>query len=279
MDAIRPTKATSIELLNGMRTGEAFERILGACLRHAALNAELISQDEPEAVHQARVGFRRARSAIALFKPHLHEKSRKTMYRELRAIGKHLAPLRDWDVFCHETLPRLVHRFPELSGVVQAAEDKRVAAYATLERGRVIEATRNHISLEMPDPIATIAPDLLDNQYFIVRRAFRHIDTAERRHTLRKAMKKLRYSIEFLADLFEPKPMNAFHHHCKDIQDVLGRMNDAETMSDMLTELWDQDPQSIIMTSLEWAKHKQDKATGDLAGTRAEFRAAKPFWD
>jgi CHAD domain-containing protein len=139
------------------------------------------------------------------------------------------------------------------------------------------------ICMITPDRIETTAPELLDAQYFLVRQAFRHIDTPDKRHALRKAMKKLRYGVEFLGALYEGKAVRAFLDHCKDTQEVLGKMNDAITMIRLLTEL-QQDAeidatQSVFAIPMEWAKHHQDKAEAQVAATYADFKAAKPFWD
>lgn len=279
----RPTKATSIGLRRTMGADAAFSHIVEACLRHAALNAELIQPDVPEAVHQTRIGLRRTRSALALFKPFLKRKPRKQFDEALRTAGQWLAKARDWDVFHEETLPKLAKRFPDLpvASLQEATNGQRRRAYE-FDRSEIVNITRVRPTVMITgaeSPIESIAADLLDRQYFIVRRAFRHLDTSEQRHALRKAMKKLRYSTEFLVDLYDPKDVQAFLGHCKETQDVLGKMNDAHTMIGLLTELQDADDlHSALVIPLEWARRREDKADLNLAATMSEFRAAKPFW-
>src|SRR5262249_18306791 len=54
----------------GMRPREAFRAIALDCLQHFLLNERVVrGACDPEAVHQARIGIRRLRSAISLFKP------------------------------------------------------------------------------------------------------------------------------------------------------------------------------------------------------------------
>lgn len=281
MDGVKTQKAGSIDITRGMQTSEAFQQIIGACLSHAAVNAELIDEATPDAVHQTRVGLRRTRSAIGLFKPHLKRKPRKAIYSELREVGRVLAPCRDWDVFVRETLPRIGKRFSQLSesalrSLERAAHDKRRTAYATADKQRAIDSTRRQIEVTNTDPIDTVASDLLDQQYFVVRHACRHIDTAEKRHALRKSVKKLRYSVEFLGSLYDTKNVKSFLDHCKEAQEVLGKMNDARTMVVLANELECQSGHAVL---IEWGNQIEEREIGHMAKAIADFRSAKPFWD
>jgi triphosphatase len=287
MDAVRTQKAGSIDIARGMETSEAFQQIIGACLAHAAVNAELIDPATPEAVHQTRVGLRRARSAVSLFKPLLRRKPRRAVYRELQDAGRQLAPSRDWDVFVRETLPKIGKRFPDLaergagtgsalSHLEEGAETKRQEAYDSIDKQGVMQITRHRIELANSTPIDAMASDLLDQQYFHVRHACRHTDNAENRHALRKAVKKLRYSVEFLGSLYEGKGVKAFLDHCKEAQEVLGKMNDAITMGMLASEL---DPLSGRTVLIEWGHQIEERAFGQMAKAISDFRSAKPFWD
>ena len=46
-------------------------------------------------------------------------------------------------------------------------------------------------------------------------------------HPLRKSLKKLRYSVEFLQSLYRPKATKRFLRRLKKLQDALGEINDA----------------------------------------------------
>jgi CHAD domain-containing protein len=66
----------------------------------------LRKSDDPEVVHQARVGWRRFRSALRLFKPALTDKAR-PLSLALPSLLNLLSELRDLDVAWHDTLPPL----------------------------------------------------------------------------------------------------------------------------------------------------------------------------
>lgn len=274
MDAI---KVGAIELRRGLRTAEAFHRIIDGCLQHAGLNAELIRDDSPETVHQTRVGFRRARAALALFKPYLRKRARNAMYDSLREMGRHLAPCRDWDVFLTETLPRIAKHFPEVEiPVVQkAARERREEAYRNLDANSVIQASRLEIDCDEATPIQLTAADMIDRQYFSVRHWCRHIDTPDDCHKLRKTMKKLRYSAEFLGGLFDQKPVRQFVDHCKDMQDVLGKLNDINTTRHLFEQL----ELHEVNLPVEWVKHQEARAQQRLPEMTGKFFSTKPFWD
>ena len=62
---------------------------------------------------------------------------------------------------------------------------------------------------------------------------WRSLSTAKR-HRLRIALKKLRYSAEFFAPLFAPKPVANFLERLSKLQDLFGALNDAATTETIL---------------------------------------------
>lgn len=274
-------KATPIEIDKSARTSDVFRDIMEVCLRHASANATLIDPANPDAVHQTRVGLRRARSALALFKPHVRASISKQLAEGYREVGRKLGPCRDWDVFIRETLPKFDKHWPEINLHV-IAENHRAQAYAAVcnEMGdtltRIAEFVPGMDFGQTIDPIGIIAPDLLDRVHLRVRRAVRHTKTSDDRHTLRKRIKRLRYSIEFLSSLFDGHEVKDYLDHCKEAQGVLGRMNDASTIIHLINQL---DTGKARKSMLEWAEHIQEKAAGHLGHAITALRAAKPFWD
>jgi triphosphatase len=279
MEAIQAIKATQIDIQKGVPTQQAFQQIFQACMQQAAANVVLINDRLPDTVHQARVGLRRARSALALFKKRLPKRDRKLLNSALREAGQHLATCRDWDVFVSETLPRMQRRFPELpfDRLETQARQQRKDSYRKLaEHQSAINDLIATASIRSASngSIETETAELLDRVHLAVRRACRHVKTAEDRHTLRKAMKKLRYSVEFLSSLYDAKDVRSYLGHCKETQGILGDMNDAAAMLSILEKLGPSHPALV-----EWANSLQDKAISHLAKAITEFRAAKPFWD
>jgi triphosphatase len=280
MDATRPTKATPIEFDRQAGTATVFEQIIRSCLRHAAANAPLIRLDTPEACHQTRVGLRRTRSALWLFRAQLDRKKARKLSHTVRDVSQSLSSLRDWDVFVDETIPKIAKRDKGdwIARLGQAAEHKRQMLY----EGFTLELPEPHVcELVATDdpfvPIATTAPDMLDRAYFAVRHDCRRVATPELRHDLRKTMKKLRYGIEFFGHLYETsdaKAVKNFLDACKEMQDVLGEINDAQTMLHLMRELGE-----VPDDWLHATESREHKAVDHLAKHITEFQMTRPFWD
>jgi hypothetical protein len=90
----------------------------------ANLNA-LRHCDDPELVHQARVGWRRFRGAVRLFKPAVPAQALPS-WQGLQPLLTALGELRDLDVACTQTLPALQNAF-----VAECAE--RMQAWQAME--------------------------------------------------------------------------------------------------------------------------------------------------
>jgi triphosphatase len=88
-------------------------------------------------------------------------------------------------------------------------------------------------------PILEAAPDLLRKPYRKVRKLGDPLtdeSSGEEYHELRKKGKRLRYALEFLSGAYGD-PMSEFIKPLKDLQDVLGDLQDAEVASSLLRDL------------------------------------------
>ena len=106
-----PLRAQAPRLTNGLSLPAAAARVMREmfCQFTANLNA-LRSSDDPEVVHQARVGWRRFRSALRLFKPVLTVDAMPSC-QSLHTLLSFLGDLRDLDVAWTDTLPPLAHAY------------------------------------------------------------------------------------------------------------------------------------------------------------------------
>jgi inorganic triphosphatase YgiF len=98
------------------------------------LNA-LCHSDDPELVHQARVGWRRFRSALRLFKPVLNVE-RMLSWEALQPLLMTLSELRDVDVARLETLPPLAE-------VYSAGDSQRMDAWQSM-MDTLLQAGKQH---------------------------------------------------------------------------------------------------------------------------------------
>jgi triphosphatase len=183
----RPTDAT---------TEDAFRAIAYECLHHVADNFEAVMNEDPDGVHQMRVGLRRLRAAISIFSDVLDDEQTRKIKRELKWLTGELGPARQFRRFddAKSRAMRAVssERFREL--LLDAAEWIEVGSW---------RQTTNSTSVR-PVPAREFATENLRKRTAkIVKKGkkLRQLD-AEKRHKLRIAAKKLRYGGEFFTTLF-----------------------------------------------------------------------------
>ena len=101
-------KAPDLDLDRDISVPQAFREIVAAGLGHLLANQPAAGAGDPEGVHQMRVAIRRLRSALVLFETHLEPHVTARFEAELKRFGRVLGEARDWDVFCLETLPKVM---------------------------------------------------------------------------------------------------------------------------------------------------------------------------
>lgn len=243
----RIRKAEHVELTPEMSVAEAFAAIVQSCLRHFRLNEPLVLERKAEGLHQARVGIRRLRSAISLFKPALADPAVDPLREELRWFAGVLGNARNLDVVLS------TRRSAEFGPPLSAAERRRLKAerkQAYVEVVDALQSTRlTALLLEIvawaetgawrqselaQRPIIGFSDERLGRQWRKVRKAGKDIAALEpeARHDLRIDAKKLRYAAEFFSSLAsrgKRRQQKAFLAALKELQEGLGELNDIET--------------------------------------------------
>lgn len=254
-EAPTPEKARPAALDATMSTGAAARAVARAALEQLQANeAGVLAAEDPEFLHQFRVALRRLRSALKVFRAVLGP-AEAGLESELRWISGFTGPARDWDVLVTSTLPALVEAHGEartarvLAG--RAAARMR-AAHAALREAlesprysRLMLAFARWLAEPVPAPSADAEP-LVDFALRVVtKRRKRLLADAARlsaltpaeRHELRLDAKRLRYALEGLAPLFRRKGVEAHLEALSEVQDDLGRANDAAVARRLLDEL------------------------------------------
>jgi CHAD domain-containing protein len=254
--AARAHKAEKVRLDAGMSIGEAFAVIVQSCLRHFRLNEPLVASDmNAAALHQTRVAMRRLRSALTLFRPVLIDVDFPRLRSELRWFTDQLGDARNLDVILASKPQEGVQPDPALR---RQLRQRRKEAYARVQRAlaeprlpalildlvawsEVGDWRRNEAARQ---PIEAFAQARLDRAWKRVRKQGKGLGTlaVEDRHRLRIEMKKLRYAAEFFASL---SPRNRRRHqklftgHLRDLQELLGNLNDIETRRQLAPQLFE----------------------------------------
>jgi len=247
----------------GMTLGDAVGRIVRTCQAQIEGNeAAVLAGHDPEGIHQMRVGVRRLRAALQVFRPVVTPAVYDTLKEELRWLQKQLGPARDWDVFVTETLPPIEEHLPEEHGfeaLAAQAERARAKAYEAaravlaaprytalilrldlwLEEGSFVARPDEKIGDIAGNAVEDFAAKVLSKYHKKLRKLGRKhdgFDEAEL-HDLRIQTKKTRYAVEFFRSLYPEKPVKRYLRTLVGMQDALGAFNDAAATRGLLEEL------------------------------------------
>jgi triphosphatase len=268
-------------------TAEAFERIAGGCLRQFCLNEAILAQtDSAAALHQARVGLRRLRSALSISRPVLEDAGFEHFRAELRWLAQTLGMARDIDVLlarggAYDVEPLRAARSEAYAAVHAALDSERARALMIdLSEWIALGAWRTApADPAMPErPAAMFAATTLDRLSKRLRKRSEDLASLsdEERHEVRILAKKLRYAAGFFATLFTDRKAarraRRFTAALAEMQEQLGTLNDLSHGAVVLAGLGLEDiapPPSP----------KRRKALIAAAASAAEtFADAKRFW-
>jgi len=239
-------KARSPDIDDDMTAGQVFAAIVHECIRHFRLNqAMIIAERDPDALHQARVAMRRLRAAFSLFGPAIRQGSLEPLKAELRDFLEPFGRARNLDVY-------LANHGDELGW-----RDRRKLTSARAETyDLVIDALNSQRIRDMlvdlvewtasdgwrrkaaADPIGKFAAKRLDQAWSKVKGGGSKLgDLQEKQlHRLRINIKKLRYSVEFLAPLYPRKRVRKFAASLEAMQDCLGLIHDDMISREIVAE-------------------------------------------
>ena len=250
-----PVKAGPIMLMPSMSARDAFRVIGFGCLKQVVDNEPALSRSDPEGVHQMRVGLRRLRAAMSLFKQVLHHPETEAIKQELKWLTGELAPARELDVLIGDVLVPAKKRNVRKQGLVGLSRELERKRKAALGRATaaVDSARFRRLMLEVvawletgewnepqDDPtrkrgdvvIEEFAAAEMERRWQKIGKRGKKLSelNPQSRHKLRIQGKKLRYAAEFFAGVFprkrETKRRKAFSAAVKQLQDCLGDLND-----------------------------------------------------
>jgi len=243
-------KAQRIRIPREMTVEQGFQAIVGNCLEQVQGNAIVVEHgSDEEGVHQMRVGIRRLRAALGLFREVAPCPS--DLRADLGWLRTELGAARDWDVFSGGTLSSVTSANPEEKELAQLqqvamdmARENRQRAAASVSsvrysrlllslggwvrgarwRGSAAQAEREVLDAGFE----TFAVKLLERSHRKLLKRGKRLSTATppERHKVRIAAKKVRYSAEFFRSLYPAGQLRPYLKALTVLQDVLGRLND-----------------------------------------------------
>jgi len=201
---VKAARAEDLELAKSIDVAGGFQLIGLACLRHFALNEPALQRGDVEGVHQMRVGLRRLRAAISLFKE-------LTLDDETAELKLELARSAVASDRCRLIVLRVALWL--LGGDWTRESSKRLRR---LRQGRLRSLARRALASRT----SKVGKRL---------QKLEQLDEAQR-HKLRIGVKKLHYAAEFFATLFPQgaRRRKRYLDLLKELQDGLGRLNDIQ---------------------------------------------------
>lgn len=287
----RPLCGATILLSDKADAAAAFEEIAYSCLRHMIGNEGAVCNGDGEGIHQMRVGMRRFRVALSIFKNLLQDREFQRLKSQLEWLDRILGKVRDLDVLLKEEFSRAsrsARRTGEAASLHAILAGKRQASFqkvkATLA-GRRYRQLKLHIVLWLAGGawrknISSASLGSLHAKPFArkallhlskkIAREIRHMARLDgrRRHKLRIAVKKVRYAAEFFESLFGRKGR---YGKClkalERLQEVLGRLNDIQTQRQAIAgaaQIAGAKLGGAAMQGLEDLSQKQKRSIEDL---------------
>jgi len=154
-------------------------------------------------------------------------------------------------------------------------------------RGWRIQADPDRLAA-LDEPLEVHARRLLDKRRkAALKRGQNFLDLdAAQRHELRIALKKLRYAGEFFVSLYRRKATAQYLARVADLQERLGRLNDASVAAGTLRALLDRHAGRADMADLAlaagevvgWHGRGAADSEPELEAAWRSFVDAKPFW-
>jgi inorganic triphosphatase YgiF len=283
-------------LVDASMTPRAAARdLVGPALEQLQANEEgVLDAEDAEFVHQARVALRRMRSMLRVFRVVIGRERSRVWRSALGELASALGAARDWDVFALETLPALsaaCARGTLPKRIAARANDRRLtarsaarAAFASPRYARtVLDIARWMAELELvPAPGTTYTLEELARR--VIRKRHKRVRDAARRvakldgtarHALRIDVKRLRYGVEALGPLLAPHRAAHYRAALVDLQDALGKANDAIAAQGLLHALGPPEAFAACAGRLLEARSRGDIAHFEKLARSLEHHAPK----
>jgi inorganic triphosphatase YgiF len=249
----QPSRARPPDLLPEMTLSEAAWRVLHESINHFNLNLHTFhTSDDPEVVHQARVAWRRLKTALTIFKKTALVQSAPSL-QALRPLLKELGKLRDLEVANLHTLPMLANAYvdgsPKRKAHWQALQDALTqASQAQQQRVRqtLFDPTTGATLLALTNWLegdgARSAPADVSGHKSHTLRAWAMLRMERLREQLKDTLKKsqkpnnlhrarllakrLRYGVETLRTVLPKRHAQRWQRQAANLQNTMGAERD-----------------------------------------------------
>jgi inorganic triphosphatase YgiF len=251
----KPSRARTPPLLPKMPVPEAASLVLREMLNHFSTNLHtLIASDDPEVVHQARVAWRRLKTALALFKKTPLVRAAPEL-QALKPLLKELGKLRDLEVANLQTLPMLANAYVGGSHKRKARWQalQEALALATLAQhqrvrqtlfdpatGATLLALTEWLEIQHADAPSVNVSDIktktlrawarlrIERLQEQLKGTLKKSHNADHLHCTRILAKRLRYGVETLRTVLPKRRAQQWHRQAAQLQNAMGAERDLQ---------------------------------------------------
>ncbi len=298
---IEPVRAETPGIRKGQTCGEAFARILHSAREQIIKNRiAVLETEESEAAHQLRVGLTRLRSAQRALKQFIASAQLHRLETDAQTVARAAGHLRDADVLIEDIYAPIAGNPPRRPGFDQLYLALQAHRAAMQREARQILTGENWSRLllamtlwpamlerdpSLQDPIEDYAGKALQKRWKKAAKLGKEIDSLEgaKRHQMRKALKKLRYTAEFLAPLYKKSKVKDFIGELKNLQDIFGYVNDvamAGQIRDIAIARCGNDPAALVAAGCVLGHHdgRLAKVWEDAPEAWTRLKSMDRFW-
>ncbi|OTG66572.1 CHAD domain-containing protein [Acinetobacter silvestris] len=264
----------------------ALKKMIQNCLEHLLPNSTAIASGyfNSQHVHQARVAIRRLRSAFSMFS-NWSQHVDPIWTKQLAIIFRQLGTTRDLDVIAEEIVPKLLKAgAPELKLPLstQQTSISLQQLFQSLDFNNLILSLFQFI--HQPN----IDSSEKNNQKISIKKIIQlhqHIQRDVQNlleqdittlHRIRKRLKRLRYSIDFISSLYKSSEVKRYLQTLKPAQDMLGQYNDLILAETFFRNNIKNDPNAWF--ALGWIAANQQHQLQQAAHYLQIFANIRPFW-
>lgn len=279
-----PAKARPLLVASGSLKA-LVEAALADCARQVLQNASQLAAPEggeSEHVHQLRIGLRRLRSAIRLF-DNVTGGRMAGWESQAKLLASGLGGNRDIDMMAESLWSLLREAGAPL--VELPLHDTLLSPADLIRDASMQQWLLGLVALELEgvgdvsDGDWTLILPVLRDWHHRCRKGallFSSFD-ADRRHRLRKRLKRLKYALEFIEYELPPKRYRRFAKAVASALDDLGRYNDLQVALRSYREFAEIDPRTWF--AIGWLQTRLAKAESRCAKSLAAFHEADPPWN
>ncbi|MDF2367422.1 CHAD domain-containing protein [Sneathiella sp.] len=255
-------KLSHIDLTESMDVETAAKVIFRGCALHLKENfRQFKDEGDPMALMQIRIGVRRMRVALYIFRPIIPKETRSKFNREYRYFGNLLGDARNMDVFLDSTLmPEIKTKdFKKVSKeLLMLGEEFRAEEYDIIiheisgghfERlsksfdkwlqGNWATKLGRSARKIMSSPVASFALNAIEEGGIELMNRGADVEnlSANELHDLRKYIKRSRYHLRFFSSLIRKEKIDEGYDLLVQMQDYLGHINDVKEGMIILSQL------------------------------------------